>query len=107
MYKKMYEITDNTGELMIEELCETLGDMVIRAHFLKQDAILEVSDEGSPRLFNCLWHLMGYHREIERQYFKISDSTAPADRDQMTRDDLEALGDKMDDIIKSIKALIM
>ena len=60
------------------------------------------------RIRRCLivfFHLIRLHRETEREYFMIADNTAPIDRDQMCRDNLEALGDRMENIIEAICAL--
>lgn len=105
MTKTIYEFSNGRGDFRAQLLCDTLGDFLIRVHRISLDEVLEISDQQNTTLFNCIFHLIRFHRETDREYFMIADNTAPIDRDQMCRDDLEALGDRMENIIEAICAL--
>ena len=105
MTKTIYEFSNGRGDIIVKLMSDTLGDFLIRVHRADLDEILELSDQQNSTVFNCFFHLIRLHREVEREYFMISDNTAPIDRDQMVKDDLEALADRMENIIEAICAL--
>lgn len=98
-------IEDVRGDVKVIEAGDKLGDRVIRVYQSAEDVILEVSEEENPFLFSAIYHLMRLHREREREYFKLVDNVTPQDRDRMMWEDIGALSDTMEDIMKSIEIL--
>ena len=105
MKKTIYEFSNCRGDFRAQLLSDTMGDFLIRIHRTSLGEIFELSDQQNSTLFNCFFHLIRLHREVEREYFMIADNTAPVDLDQMCRDDLKALGDRMENIVEAICAI--
>lgn len=102
MLKQIYSFSNGRGEVCAELLCNAFGDMTIRVHNKPEYEILELEDAYNKGLFNALFHLIQYHRKIERDYFDLTEKTAPLDRTPEIQEDISALLDTMEDVCAAI-----